>query len=328
MPGIAGRRKPNLVICVIHVVDVRVDHVVRGDIVALANLDLNLLLPLDALLRARSVTGAAAALGRSQPALSASLARLRRHFGDDLLTRVGNGYVLTPLAEGLTRRVEAAVAGVDRVFSSPPTFDARTSTRTFTVLAVDYALATIGPALATELAARAPHTRLDLRYLTSEVVLAADERLRDIDAVVMPHGVVRGLCSADLWDDSWMFLVAGRDDLGADDLARRPWVVTFDQMASPPPTVRHLEMAGVRRHVDVAVESFLALPYYVAGTDRIAMVPGRLAQRLTAAGDVRAVPSPYEVAPLVEALWWHPSKADDPGHRWLRELVVAVARGL
>ena len=36
----------------------------------LANLDLNLLVPLDALLRERSVTRAAASLGLSQPSLS------------------------------------------------------------------------------------------------------------------------------------------------------------------------------------------------------------------------------------------------------------------
>ena len=64
----------------------------------LASLDLNLLVSLDALLQERSVTRAAARMGLSQPALSASLARLRRHFGDELLSRVGNEYRLTPLA--------------------------------------------------------------------------------------------------------------------------------------------------------------------------------------------------------------------------------------
>lgn len=64
----------------------------------LGNLDLNLLVSLDALLQERSVTRAAALLGLGQPALSASLAKLRRHFNDDLLFRVGNEYRLTPLA--------------------------------------------------------------------------------------------------------------------------------------------------------------------------------------------------------------------------------------
>src|SRR3712207_8233296 len=55
--------------------------------VNLARLDLNLLVSLNALLQQRSVTRAAAQMGLSQPALSASLARLRRHFDDELLTR-------------------------------------------------------------------------------------------------------------------------------------------------------------------------------------------------------------------------------------------------
>src|SRR6185312_3746875 len=66
--------------------------------VDLGRLDLNLLVALDALLEQRSVTRAAAQMGLSQPALSASLARLRRHFDDELLTRAGNSYRLTPLA--------------------------------------------------------------------------------------------------------------------------------------------------------------------------------------------------------------------------------------
>ncbi len=48
----------------------------------LLDLDLDLLPPLDALLRARGVTRAAARLGLSQPAPSSSPARMRRHCDD------------------------------------------------------------------------------------------------------------------------------------------------------------------------------------------------------------------------------------------------------
>jgi DNA-binding transcriptional LysR family regulator len=67
------------------------------------NVDLNLLVPLRALLEERSVSRAAERLHMSQPSLSASLARLRRHFNDELLLRVGNSYELTPLAAVLAR---------------------------------------------------------------------------------------------------------------------------------------------------------------------------------------------------------------------------------
>jgi DNA-binding transcriptional LysR family regulator len=102
--------------------------------VNLGNLDLNLLVSLDALLEQRSVTRAAEQMGLSQPALSASLARLRRHFGDELLSRVGNTYRLTPLAVQLRPRVRLALDGVERVFSAQPDFDPAESTREFSVL--------------------------------------------------------------------------------------------------------------------------------------------------------------------------------------------------
>ncbi|GAB2762292.1 hypothetical protein GCM10027174_43690 [Salinifilum aidingensis] len=55
--------------------------------VSSANLDPNLLVALEHLLRERSVTGAAERMRLSQPALSATSARPRRHFDDELLAR-------------------------------------------------------------------------------------------------------------------------------------------------------------------------------------------------------------------------------------------------
>ena len=49
---------------------------------SLRDVDLNLLVTLEALLRERSVTRAGHVLGASQPAMSAALARLRDMFGD------------------------------------------------------------------------------------------------------------------------------------------------------------------------------------------------------------------------------------------------------
>ena len=99
----------------------------------LASLDLNLLVSLDALLQQRSVTRAASQMGLSQPALSASLGRLRRHFGDELLTRVGNEYRLTPLAVQLRDLARLALTGVERVFTAQPAFDPASSTREFSM---------------------------------------------------------------------------------------------------------------------------------------------------------------------------------------------------
>ena len=118
----------------------------------LANLDLNLLVTLDALLEQRSVSKAAEQIGLSQPAVSAQLARLRRHFGDDLLARFGNQYRLTPLAIQLRSRVRTAVTGVERVFAAEPDFNPASTSREFSLVMSDYGVAVLGPLLAAELA--------------------------------------------------------------------------------------------------------------------------------------------------------------------------------
>ena len=68
---------------------------------ALGGIDLNLLVILQALLEEGNVTRAGVRLGMPQPAVSNALARLRRHYKDELLLRTGNGYELTPLARSL-----------------------------------------------------------------------------------------------------------------------------------------------------------------------------------------------------------------------------------
>src|SRR6476469_4673095 len=154
----------------------------------LASLDLNLLVSLDALLQERSVTKAAARMGLSQPALSASLARLRRHFGDELLTRVGNDYRLTPLAVQLTELVRIALAGAERVFAAQPTFDPASSTREFVVLVSDYVIVTLGDTIAQLLMTEAPHTRLRLTAHSPAIVERAEQALLSADVLVLPHG--------------------------------------------------------------------------------------------------------------------------------------------
>src|SRR5215470_13569291 len=169
----------------------------------LANLDLNLLVSLDALLAERSVSRAALRLGLSQPSLSAALARLRRHFRDDLLVRVGNHYELTPLAAQLAELTTSALAAVARVFASEPDFDPATAEREFTVLISDYAITVLGPELAT-LLQQAPNIRLRLHQVAIPAVNAATQALRDVDAMVLPHGYLSGLPSRQLFTDRWV----------------------------------------------------------------------------------------------------------------------------
>src|SRR4051812_6996308 len=100
-------------------------------------LDLNLLIPLNALLLERNVTKAAERLVMGQPAMSAVLAKLRRHFNDPLLVREGRALVLTPFAESLLQPVQTALFAAREVLAQGRSFTPATDQRTFTLMASD-----------------------------------------------------------------------------------------------------------------------------------------------------------------------------------------------
>ncbi|MGY1849327.1 LysR family transcriptional regulator [Blastococcus sp. SYSU DS1021] len=297
----------------------------------LASLDLNLLVSLDALLQQRSVTRAAQQMGLSQPALSASLARLRRHFGDELLTRVGNEYRLTPLAVQLKELARMALSGVERVFSAQPEFDPRSSTREFTFLVSDYWVAVLGDTVAALLSEEAPHARLRLAANTPAAVDRADQVMLTTDLLILPHGFVTGLSHRDLYRDDWVCVVAADnpvvdEGLTVADLENLPWVVTFHGPTAATPAERQLRMRGVEPVVQVVTENFLTVPGLIAGSDRIALLQRHLVEQLPLNSGIRALAPPLDIGPLVEAMWWHPAYDDDPEHAYLRDLVTRAAR--
>lgn len=84
----------------------------------LADIDLNLLVTLEALLVCRNVTHAAKRIGQTQPVVSRALARLRDILGDDLLVRGSAGPSLTPRGEYLAQIVPVTMLHVRDVISS------------------------------------------------------------------------------------------------------------------------------------------------------------------------------------------------------------------
>jgi LysR family nod box-dependent transcriptional activator len=297
----------------------------------MARLELNLLVSLDALLGERSVTKAAERLGLSQPALSASLARLRVHFGDPLLVRDGNSYRLTPLAARLAEQTATALDAARKVFANEATFEPASSNREFAVYGSDYSFASVGSRVSTEVGRVAPHVRFRFMHHTPAIVEDPLNSLRTVDGMLLPHGFTSELPCIDVYEDEWVCLVAADntavgEELTMDNLRELPWVFTYQSRSSFTPAGRQLQMIGVEPHIDVVVEGFLVLPYFIAGTDRIGMVQAGLVDRIAAVGDIRVLRPPFDVVRLAGALWWHPMHTEDPAHIWMRQQFLRYGR--
>ncbi len=101
------------------------------------NLDMNLLVALDALLEERSVSRAAERLSLTQSAVSGILNRLRVVFADPLFVRTQRGILPTPRAEALAIPVKQLIADAEALIA-PEHFDPAKVRRTFTVATTDY----------------------------------------------------------------------------------------------------------------------------------------------------------------------------------------------
>lgn len=297
----------------------------------LSRLDLNLLVALDALLTERSVTRAAERLHLSQPALSASLARLRTHFNDPILARRGNTYELTPLALRLTEHTTTALEAARRVFESQATWNPRDSTREFSIYGSDYGFATIGPMVSRLAAETAPGVRFRFMLHNPAIVDDAPARLRSVDGMLIPHGHLSDLPYLDVSRDRWVAVAAESNERVADGLtmpmlAEFPWVLTFQTRTAFTSAGRQLQQLGIEPRIEAVVESFLALPYFIAGTTRLGMLQSGLAETVERMGGVRVLELPFDAVPVVSALWWHPVHNRDPEHAWMRGVFEKAAR--
>jgi DNA-binding transcriptional LysR family regulator len=292
----------------------------------LKNIDVNLVVVLDAILSERSLTKAGEAIGMTQPAVSGALGKLRKLLDDPILVRSGRTFELTPKAQDLQPVIRDALKEVGRTFNLRPEFDPLTSDRRFRIWASDYVLATMTSTLLGILETEAPGTSVEFRPLTSEPVNPVDLLRTDVVISSTNRGIP-GKRQA-LFSDSFVCLVSKdnprlrRAGMALSDLADLPFVrVSFgDHIVTVADDA--LAAAGLEPRIAMTVPGFLTVPFMIEGTDMYGMVPSRVAELYAEQLGLAVVDTPIPHSTLVEAVFWHPSKTSDPALRWL----VAILR--
>ena len=303
-----------------------------------AGIDLNLLAVLGALLEHRNLTRAGKRLSLSQPTMSGALARLRQHFGDELLVRSGREHQLTPLASGLLPAVREALDQVERTLSLPAEFDPATSRRRFTIAISAQSILALSGVLR-RLHELAPGVHLDTWPITT-TLMETGHHLLGYDVLFGPEGFRADGDPEVVLRDRIMFVADpanprlrasadGRWRLSAEDLAALPHAAAGLPQAALVTAALH--RIGVTPHVVATTGGWLPLPFLVAGTDLVAAVPERLARRVSGAAGVTVCEPPFGTVELVESAWWHPMHVTDPALSWLRGSILdslgSLARG-
>jgi DNA-binding transcriptional LysR family regulator len=299
------------------------------DFVDMSSFDLNLARVFVLLYETGSVTATAETLHVTQPTVSYSLAKLRRHFDDELFHRTGRGLAPTAGARRLYEPLQRALADIDGAIRQGDDFDPTAMAGRFTLALSDLGEATLLPRLLAAARERAPRVAFTVRALDVD---EAESQLRrgELDAfvatpVLTSHRTVR----IPLFHERYVAMVA------ADHPRIRGASVTLAELAAE----HHATVYGPSGHVAprsllathglldrVTVEAtrFSMLPYLLERTDLIAIVPEYVGEVFTTSHRLRLVRLPFETQPIEVALYARHEASRSPSQRWLVQFMADV----
>lgn len=293
----------------------------------MTDFDLNLARVFVLLYETRSVTATAAAVHVSQPTVSYSLAKLRRHLGDELFRRTGHGLAPTAAADRLYEPLRQSLAQIQQAITPAPAFQPEAARARFTVGLSDLGEASLLPALLGPLRAQAPWVSLVVRPLDtadSPRQLARGEVDAFIATPVLTSPQIRRI---PLFSEGYLAMVhdghprVHGDSVTVSQLRGERHVLVDGPSGHVGPKLA-LQTLELLDHVAVQVGKFSVLPYLVQHSDLVAIVPEHLGRAYAASHPVRLLRLPISLEPIDVALYALPSRSRTPAQRWLVDFLV------
>ena len=297
----------------------------------LENLDLNLLVAFEALLRRRSVTAAAEELNLTQSAVSGALKRARLHFDDDLFFYDGQSMVPTAFAQTLEDQIPDVVTQLRGIARMRGTSDLASLKRCFTIVASDYVSAVFISALSKHLVTTAPNVSLSIMPFTRESVGLF--RRGVVDFLIGPNfSIGADETAVPLFEDNfkcvlWSENEALKTGFTPDDFFSAPMVVTnFFLGNGKSHFERWLDEQTMAVTVAASLPSFIGLPDYIAGTQHVATIHERLVPHYQWSNDLVFIPPPVQIPTLMEFLVTGKKHAFDKEAQLLAQEMRALSR--
>ena len=310
---------------------------------SMRNIDLNLLVFLDVLLKERNVTRAAESLGISQPAMSNGLRRLRDLFADPLLVRTSDGMKPTERAELLQPMVRDVLASIEQAVEPKQKFNEKKANRVFRISVSDYTESTLLPHLLRRLSSEAPHIILDV--LTPSDISYQNVEQGTVDLVINRFDVLpQSFHQMTIWRDTFSCLFSHSNPIAENFNLKNyldsehVWVNKTGMGAGvgmEPGSSKTLgwvdealTQIGEKRRIRVFTRHYQAAMRLAELPDLIVTIPTKAAKLLQDNPSVIIKDPPFSIPEIELKMAWSPLVQHNPAHQWLRRLIADVAKTL
>ncbi len=292
----------------------------------LRRVDLNLLLIFEAVYKSGSVSQAAQSLGMSQPTVSNALTRLRAQFSDRLFVRADRGVRPTPFASGLASSVTDALNMLRSGLQMNADFDVLTANRTFKLILHDYSIPSILPPLLRLL--DHPRSSCSVEIITPDWMRPHDgiangeaDLMLDVYPQKTPGLVFEPMAEAEA------VCIVREGHPGIEHELTREQFETYGHAVLKSQIQRRLQVPHMLMAESLSRREVCILPNAadlaatVAISDLIAVVPKRYARLVAPIYRLRVLPPPFDYPKLKMFMAWPEEKTDDPGLRWIRNVI-------
>ncbi len=293
----------------------------------LRNLDLNLLVLFDAIMRTRQLTEAANQVGVTQSAASQALARLRHKFNDELFIRHRQGMMPTPTASTIAPAISEALFLIDNMLTQTNDFDPASSHREFCL-----AFGVSGePGLLTTIlgAASKQAKNIKIKVKSGSIQDALDATVRgEIDFFFDYSPPLNSKLSYIEVAQEEMVVIASlshprlKKSISKDDFFSEKHILITLSDDHRAVIENILQDNGKRRKAVAEVNNYHAIPSMVAESEAIATVPQSLTNIGFFSQRLKVMPMPFTLPKLPLYLVWHSSLSSDPAHKWLKDLII------
>jgi DNA-binding transcriptional LysR family regulator len=297
--------------------------------VELSDIDLNQLVLFQQLMVERRVSKVAENLGLTQPAVSNTLAKLRRQFGDELFVRTPAGMMPTPFAEQLAEPIGYALGMIHSGLNQHSHFEPASVKRSVTIGMTDIGEIVFLPELVERLRQAAPGVTLST-VRTNSNHLREDMEAGKVDLAIGPLPQLKaGFFQRRLFRQRYVCLFRkghplDRKRLSLADFKAAEHLIIVSAGTGHGKVDELIRRAGVERKMRLTVPHFVSVGHILGRTDMVATVTERLAESLAGPFGLHYLPHPIDLPEVAINLFWHAKVHRSPAHQWLRGVVFEL----
>ncbi|WP_281647830.1 LysR family transcriptional regulator [Parendozoicomonas sp. Alg238-R29] len=295
----------------------------------ISKLDLNLLVVVDVIASAGSITAAAKELNLTQPAVSHALARIREQLGDPLFVREGHSMRPTPYAREILPELRKVLNHLDTTLGRKTGFDPLSSDHSFTIAMHDSLEPGLLPVLVEDLQRQAPNislvsVKLNRRDIEKELKSGQVDLVADVFQPVGEQVIYAPLQQEDLVVVARCNHPRINDGLNLDQYLAEKHVLVSSRRRGPGYEDNVLAREGLRRLIALRARNHLAACQVVDRTDLLLTLPSHYAEQAGHYLSLKTLSLPWKIEPVCTYLYWHVRMGESQPVQWLRERLLAL----